>query len=309
MEFNVTINTDDNYLQHAMAMLCSLFENNKEHNIIVHVLQNNLSSNSRRNINDLSERYSQKVIYYDVDESKLEGVQFRKNRPLSKAAYYRLLLSTTLPNDIDKVLYMDCDMIVLRDLSEIFQVEIDNYALAASIDNFPYDNQHRLQLHMEADERTFCSGIMLVNLKFWRDNNVEPGLLEYAKRHREVVYLHDQDVLNYYFKKKWFLLPPKWNRQAYDIFPPDYKKFKKFDFFEYVHKPMLYHYAALDFKPWYKCILPNSQPYRYYLSKSGFENKSLENKSICHHLKCIKLSVKCIFQKYIVSRIVLSLWE
>lgn len=84
------------------------------------------------------------------------------------AAYYRLLLSSVLPQNLDKVLYLDCDMIVMRDIQEIFKIEIDNYALAATIDKFPYTEKHRLQLHMEVGERTFCSGIMLVNLKYWR---------------------------------------------------------------------------------------------------------------------------------------------
>ena len=38
---------------------------------------------------------------------------------------------------------------------------------------------------------------MLVNLEYWRKNNIESQLLEFAKRKREPVYLHDQDVLNY----------------------------------------------------------------------------------------------------------------
>ena len=306
MECNVTINTDDNYLQHTMAMLCSLFENNKGHNIIVHVMQKELSENSRANIRNLAEHYNQTAVFYNVDESKLEGVQFRKNRPLSKAAYYRLLLSSTLPSNIDKILYLDCDMIILRDISEIFRLDIGCYALAACIDRFPYDNQHRLQLQMEADERTFCSGIMLVNLKYWR---VESGLLEYAKQHRKVVYLHDQDVLNYFFKKRWFLLPPKWNRRAYAIYPPYYKIFKKFDLKEYIYEPMLFHYAALDFKPWHKSILPNSRPYRRYLILSNYENIILERRSLIQNLKSLKLTICYYFSKYITSKIILFLYK
>ena len=123
------------------------------------------------------------------------------------AAYYRLLMTSVLPKDLDKVLYLDCDMIVLRDIHEIFNIELEHYALAAISDNLPYSEQHRLQLHMEVGERTFSSGVMLINLSYWRENNVESGLLEYAKRHREEVYLHDLDVLNYYFKKNCSCFP------------------------------------------------------------------------------------------------------
>jgi len=270
VHFNVTINTDDNYIQHAMAMLCSLYENNKEHSITVHVLQKGLSNRSRSFIETLSKRYNNKVLFYNVDECQLQGVQFRKNRPLSMAAYYRLLLSSVISKDVDKVLYLDCDMIVLRDVSEIFSLELEDYALAACLDQFPYDQQHRVQLHMEVGEKTFCSGIMLVNLKYWRTHKVESGLLEYAKRHREKVYLHDQDVLNYYFKKKWFLLPPKWNHIACAPYPVKCCDYKFFDYYEYRYTPMIIHYADLGIKPWLNVACPYKNCYLKYLKKSEY---------------------------------------
>ena len=291
MNFDVTINTDDNYIQHSMAMLCSLYENNRNHHINVHVLHGGLMDKSRNYLTELAERYGNSVVFYHVDDTPLQGVQFRQNRPLSMAAYYRLLLSSVLPSNIDKVLYLDCDIIVLRDLHEIFDIELDGYALAASIDHFPYDSKHRLQLHMEADERTFCSGVMLVNLKYWRDNNVEAGLLEYAKRHRDVVYLHDQDVLNYYFRKKWFLLPPKWNCVAYSTTPPKYPLFRPFDFVEYINAPMLYHYAAVGLKPWYEMWMPNKKYYTNYLKLSGYKGVEVKKTPLLSKLKGIKQTI------------------
>ncbi len=291
MNFDVTINTDDNYIQHAMAMLDSLYENNRDHSITVHVLQKNLSEQSKEFLNVLSKRYDNKVLFYDVDESKLEGVQFRKNRPLSMAAYYRLLLSSVLPKEIDRVLYLDCDMIVLKDVSEVFSIELDDYALAASLDHFPYDHQHRLQLHMDVGERTFCSGVMLVNLKYWRLHNVEDGLLEYAKRHRKTVYLHDQDVLNYFFKKKWFLLPPKWNRVACDVNTVKCNDYKAFDYYEYRYDPMIIHYADLGIKPWLNFATPNRKYYLKYLKNSTFEPVSFQRGSFALRLKAYKAIV------------------
>lgn len=271
MEFDVVINTDDNYIQHCMAMLCSLYENNKEHTITLHVLKKHLSDNCMGEIQRLTNEYNNKCFFYTVDETLLEGVQFRSKRPLSKAAYYRLLLASVLPNEIDKILYLDCDIIVLKDLSEVFNIELNKYALAATLDNFPYTNQHRLQLHMEADERTFCSGIMLVNLKYWRDNDCEPQLLEYAKRYRKEVYLHDQDVLNYLFKKKWFLLPPKWNRVAYAHICKPSPRYRNFDYFEYRRSPMLIHYADPRLKPWLAIRTPYKNEYLKYVRLSGIK--------------------------------------
>ncbi len=274
MEFDVVINTDDNYVQHCMAMLCSLYENNKSHTITVHVLMKELSVSSKQELLRLTKTYDNECLFYTVNEKPLEGVQFRSKRPLSKAAYYRLLLASVLPKNIDKILYLDCDIIVLRDLSEVFEIELNNYALAATLDHFPYSNQHRLQLHMEADERTFCSGIMLVNLKYWREHDCEPKLLAYAKRHREVVFLHDQDVLNYVFKKKWFLLPPKWNKGAYVHLCKKNEMYKRYDYVEYRNSPMLIHYADSLLKPWLDIHSLSRNQYLKYLRLSGFKTAS-----------------------------------
>ena len=61
-----------------------------------------------------------KITIYSVDESKLEGVVFRKNRPLTKAAYYRVLLPEVLDVSIEKVLYLDCDIVVVGEVKELF---------------------------------------------------------------------------------------------------------------------------------------------------------------------------------------------
>ena len=303
MKFDIVINIDDNYMQHCMAMLCSLYENNRNHEITLHVMMKSLSEVSKNYIKEISSRYNNNCIFYTINESSLDGVQFRKQRPLSKAAYYRLLLSSILPKDLNKVLYLDCDIIIVRDISEIFCIEIDNYALAASIDEFPYSQQHRIQLHMEADERTFCSGVMLINLKYWRENKCEDGLLEYARRHRKVVYLHDQDVLNYYFKKKWFLLPPKWNKIAGRIRPGVFPNIKKFDIDDYIKRPMLYHYASNNIKPWFNAYTPEKNIYLKYLQLSGFKEIIFLDVKTWTYIKFAIKSIKYNIKLYIARLI------
>ena len=290
MILNVVINTDEKYLQHAMAMLCSLYENNRCHTIHLHVLVGILPLKSKRYIEDLSEKYDNKVFWYHIDNSKLEGVQFRKIHPLSYAAYYRLLLADVLPKDIDRILYLDCDIIVLRDISEIFNLEIDDYALAATLDSIPHSSLHRNQLHMEADERAFCSGVMLVNLDYWRMHKVTGNLLSFAKRVREPVYFHDQDALNYVFKRKWFLLPPKWNRISFNRRLPRDDRFKVFDRKEYLKVPFLIHYAG-PLKPWNKGICPLKSYYIKYLNLSGYNNVKFDDIDKKQRLKNLYITI------------------
>jgi len=270
MTYHITCNTDDNYAQHCCAMLCSLFENNKGYEFHIHILTHSLSKNNTDVLNNICLRYNSKLTISDVDESKLEGVQFRKSRPLTKAAYYRILLPEILPDNIERVLYLDCDMIVVGDLKELFDLELEGYALAATLDCMPWNSIHRKQLQFEADERSFCSGIMVINLKYWREHDAVNRLLEYSKREKCPVYLHDQDSLNYVFKKQWYLLPPKWNKPALS-FLPDVKNQLYFDTYEYVYEPKVIHYSS-SMKPWFKMSFPYSELYVKYLRMSGFLN-------------------------------------
>lgn len=301
MKLDIVINTDDNYIQHSMAMLCSLYENNKIHNITLHILSNKLTSKNKNHIIEITERYNNEYLFYQVDETILEGVQFRNKRPLTKAAYYRLMLTSLLNSKINKVLYLDCDLIILQDISELFNLEIDNYALAACLDKFPYSSKHRSQLHMEMDTRTFCSGVMLVNLDYWRKNNSEKYLIEYAKRKREEVWLHDQDVLNYLFKNKWFFLPPKWNKLAYSLLPEAHYAIKRFDIFEYIYSPIILHYADATYKPWYDIIVPNKKYYINYLKLSKYSPICFEKTDYGMKIKALKMSIKYYIKLIIIK--------
>lgn len=292
MELNIVINIDDNYIQHAMAMLCSLFDNNESNLVNIHVLTKGLTQESEEKVTALADKYSRKLFIYNVNDEILNGVQFRKTRPLTKAAYYRLLISEIIPISIDKILYLDCDLIVLDDISEIFKFDLSNYALAATLDDFPLTNQHRLQLNMEADQKTFCSGVMLINLKYWRENKVTEDLIKYAKKEKVEVHFHDQDVLNYLFKNKWFLLPPKWNRIATDTKIREKYRYRKFDLADFYERPKIIHYANLSTKPWQRTFSPCRNVYRKYLVKSGYSPKSFSQIQIAHAIKLSLITLK-----------------
>ena len=109
---HIGCSTDDNYVHHACVMLCSLLENNPDDRIVVHLLHEKLTPKNQKAISHLVERYKAEIVFHRVDTTKLAGVKFRKKRPLSLAAYYRLLLSSLLPQT-DKILYLDVDMVVL----------------------------------------------------------------------------------------------------------------------------------------------------------------------------------------------------
>lgn len=301
--YNVTCGTDDKYAQHCLAMLCSLFESNKSKKIVVHILINKLSDSYKVDLNRLANSYGNQIVFHVVDDAPFEGVQFKSKRPLTKAAYYRLKLPSIL-SDIHTVLYLDCDMIILGDIDELFDIDLTGYALAACRDSMPYTNLHRRQLNHPVGTKTFCSGIMYINLDYWRNVNSEPVCLEFARKKRNPVYLHDQDVFNFVFKNQWFMLPPKWNvsPNAGVMIDSDYCDF---DYSDSETHPCVYHYFD-KIKPWQDRFCFKKKLYLKYLEMSGCSNPYIEPKSFAEKIEAYSHALSVIYTFKIESVLPLS---
>lgn len=294
--YHVTCSTDDKYAQHCAAMLCSLFENNQDKIFCIHLLTNILSEKNRKSLEGLCLRYTNKLLIHVVNEDPLDGVQFRAKRPLTKAAYYRLLLPSILA-ELDRVLYLDCDMIILGNIAPLFELDLNGYALAACSDPMPFTDIHRLQLNHPVGTKAFCSGMMMINLAYWREHHCEETFLKFARKKREPVYLHDQDVFNYTFKGQWFQLPPKWNVSPMKVRIYD-EGFRTFDYIEYYQAPIIYHYCA-NIKPWYGCVSPKRSYYLQYLKHSGYPDIVIQKRTFTEKLIAVKEFIRVTYRNQV----------
>lgn len=271
MNIDLTCSTDDNYIQHCMAMLCSVFENNSKHKITVHVLHHDLSIKAQDFIRSLAGRYNNNVKFYDIDENEIGNVSLSENHPdLSVATYYRILLPSLLPENISRVLYLDCDVIVLRDISVLYNLNLENYGVAAVKDVTPGDDKHRRVMGLELDDRAFCAGVLMINLEYWRVHHSQQNMLEFLKKMSGKLVMEDQDMLNYEFHKKWFELPYKYGATPMAIVPLDNNQ-KWEDVKEYALTPSIIHYAA-HVKPWLDIRIPEDKWYWKYVLLSDFPN-------------------------------------
>ncbi len=299
---HLTCSTDDFYVQHCMAMLCSLFENNKESEFLVHVLMDKLSKESCQLISSLCDKHQNKALFYQIDENKMKGIalsdlQFNGRHAYSMATYYRMLLPSVLSDDIDKILYLDCDVIVLEKVDELYDLNMDDYGLAAVYDCTPYDSYHRYKMGLSLEHSGFCAGVMMINLDYWRKNNAQQKLLDYARRTWKAIYMQDQDALNYVFLNHWFMLPYKWGKTPLSIAPLDSRQ-RWFDIKEYVFEPCILHYSAF-LKPWMDVWFPMRKYYWKYVNLSGFSNPQVTKASISVKKRIYLALLRYSINKYI----------
>ena len=210
------------YSKFTGTTILSIFENTNSP-VTVHILHDDtLTQDNRENFIYVAGRYSQAVKFYNVAKLCAEKISemvrlipFAETSRLSVAALYRLLIPQLLPAEIEKIIYLDSDIIVDTDINELWKIALDGKIFAAvpeSSNGIPVKEFVPLCLKgFVKPENYFNSGVMVIDLKIFRgeEKNLMRGVA-FTGKFPELVCL-DQDVLNYLFSKNYLKLPEKFN--------------------------------------------------------------------------------------------------
>lgn len=249
---HIVVATNDGYVKHLAVMLTSLFENkHSEHPVTVHVIDGNLSFWNKRKLRGAVKRFHTEIKFMKVDESIYKDVRVRNH--LSKETYYRISIPSLLDSNINKAIYLDCDMIIKEDIANLWNISVKDHELGAVQIPGPVDRYKDLNIpeHMGY----FNAGLLLLNLRKWRANHTSDKVLHYIRNNPQKLRYMDQDALNAVLKGKWLKLHPRWNYQVHRHW---HQRFK----------PSIIHYTT-GRKPW------NGKPrfkdeYDHYLRKTDW---------------------------------------
>ncbi len=252
MRYNILCATDDKYVPYCGIMLTSLFENNKECQLFVYLMTEGLSSDSHNILKELALKYNQNINIIIVDGKKLVGCPIKQGDHVSLATYYRLLAPILIPKDIDRILYLDCDMIVNGCIQELYNTDINNTAVAAVLDEDYMTPKRYKRLDYPNEKKYFNAGMLLINLSYWRKNKVMERCFDYIHNNSERIEFHDQDTLNYVLQDEKKLISIKNNLQTGFLYINN--KFELNVMGEIINSigaPVIIHYTGPN-KPWSK---------------------------------------------------------
>jgi lipopolysaccharide biosynthesis glycosyltransferase len=141
-----------------------------------------------------------------------------------RACFLRLLLPGHVPPDVTRLIYLDGDMVVESDLSELWRMDMGS-APALAVENYssPYASHSGslAETYMEegvpADAPYCNTGFLLMNVTMWREEKLVPRMLDFVKRQAQYVRNADQDGINAVIGARWGLLDPRWNVQILTI--------------------------------------------------------------------------------------------
>ncbi|MFN8282849.1 MAG: glycosyltransferase family 8 protein [Chitinophagales bacterium] len=202
----ITINED--FIIPACVMLTSLLENNSKNPVHVHVLTNSKSYKLQL-LKRTLKRYKCENTFHVLSKETEEKISnFCISAHADFVNYYRIFLPEILDNSIEKVLYLDVDMIINADISELYNTDISAYALAAADE----ENENAVHLlNIPFEYNYFNSGVLLMNLKKFREENTIQKLSQFILENEEKLFSWDQDAFNAVLYKDRFTLDHKWN--------------------------------------------------------------------------------------------------
>lgn len=225
-EMHLLYASNDAYVPYLAASVCSLCEHNKqEKSITFHIMSLGINEENRLKLSGMIHKYGRKLVIYELGDvtEKIRFTVDTKGFDISVLA--RLFVGSTLPEQIDRVLYLDCDTIVLDSLHELFCTDLEGYLLGA-VGEPTVTKSRKASLGMDPAALYVNSGVILFHLSFWRTENAEKTVLDYYASKGGALTAPDQDAINGAFQGRIKELSPRYNYGSIEIYYP-YKTLKK----------------------------------------------------------------------------------
>ncbi|MFA9464601.1 MAG: glycosyltransferase family 8 protein [Velocimicrobium sp.] len=209
---NVAYHSSNSFAPVLGTSIASLFENNKGMNEIhVYVIEEKISKENKDKLNILEEKYNRNIHFIPMpDINKTQNLGLKKVRKdWIFNSYCRLFLDQILPKDLHRVLYLDSDVLITGDLTELWNTDITGHCAAGVIDCLGEKYYKLLGLNSKAK---YCnSGVILQNLDLWRISNIGNRIRNYVHKNGGYVFFMEQSVYNAVFQEEILILSPKYN--------------------------------------------------------------------------------------------------
>ncbi len=280
---------DNTYVQHTGVMLTSLFENNKNNSIHIHFFSADFNDENKLIIESLVKEYKQSFSFYQLDEELFKDCYVSHH--VSYATYYRVVIPQIIEPEVTKLLYLDTDIIVCKNLFDLWNTDIGNKVLGA-IKEPSFTEFERLNI--PSTNHYFNAGILIMNVTEWKKQNLTITIFLFIKSFQSKLTFWDQDALNANLYDQWMTLPPKWNQQS-ALFEMPRKKLvevygeKELD--EAMNDPCIIHYTGSS-KPWdYLNLHPFKKEYFKYLEKTVWKNYHFKNVTLTKRIQKLLMHI------------------
>ena len=245
--------------------------------VTIHLLHNSLRSLTVKRLQKIAAKYKVDLDLKQIDTDILKDFYFDKSKHYGNVMMFaRLLLSSVLP-DLDKIIYLDCDIVVLNDLQSLWNFDVSDVAVAMAPD-FTLKDKSTLNRLGITTGYYLNSGVILMNLDYWRKHDVQNRIFSYILEKGDKLIYNDQDALNSILQNEHEELHIKYNFSYYyfhRLIGVLYKE-KIHEIIEARDNPIIFHYFG-PLKPWsLGAYLPGKELFIKYQKLSGWNYKIIQ---------------------------------
>ena len=300
-KINIVFASDNNYAQHTAVAMASVLVNTKvPQRIQFYLIDDEIQPGNKEKITKTVQNLGGNIEFIKIKNSRLEDCYV--SGELSRASYFRLDIANILDENIEKIIYLDCDLLVYDDIEKMWQLDMGGKPVAATCDlgimaSARVRKQKNKFIGLPFDAPYFNAGVLIMDLKKWRDGNYAEAIIALATQNKYPN--HDQDALNKFFMNNWQEIPLRW-----DVIPPVFNLFLKIvtkpdlrkKAIEAKLNPAIFHYAG-GYKPWeYEIHDGFNDKYYEYLKLTEYKDakmpqfdKRRKNRSIKRQMLRLKM--------------------
>lgn len=300
-KINIVFASDNNYAQHTAVAMASVLVNTKvPQKIQFYLIDDEIQQENKEKITKTVQNLGGNIEFIKIKNSKLEDCYV--SGELSRASYFRLDIANILDESIEKIIYLDCDLLVYDDIEKMWQLDMGGKPVAATCDlgimaSARVRKQKNRFIGLPFNAHYFNAGVLMMDLKKWRDGNYAEAVIALATQNKYPN--HDQDALNKFFMNNWQEIPLRW-----DVIPPVFNLFLKIvtkpdlrkKAIEAKLNPAIFHYAG-GYKPWeYEIHNGFNEKYYEYLKLTEYKDakmpqfdKRRKNRSIKRQMLRLKM--------------------
>lgn len=294
----VIASSDDNYAYPLGIMFISLLENTKNpERFHLFVIDGGITEKKKKNLQIEVNKRSSQLTFLTINDEIYTN--FPTIAHISAPAYYRISIPELFHESVTRAIYLDCDLIIKNDLQVLWDIDLEGNAIAAA-ENISSSTFKASGLK-QSDY--FNSGVMIIDLDKWRENNIPNKVRKFKTEHPELICTNDQCALNGVFKGQWKRLPLNWNFQSglYRSSTQTKRIIEKDDSTNPIWSPFIIHYIGW-YKPWLTpCYHPLASEYDRYRMMSSFCEEAISHMDTSKKGNFFSLAKKR-FRKYIWKR-------
>ena len=305
--------SDERFLPVLLASAESLFTENTENPVRLHILSDGISEGGKEKLSRLAERFHQELCFYPLTEESFRGDAFHLTKDWPRAAVARLRIEKILPESLERVLYLDCDTMVRGDLSPLFSMDMKGMWAGGVCECM--DENYLRSLGLSGGGCYINSGVILYELSACRREKLSErlgALMEGpAKRYK----YPDQDAINVSMQGHILSLPFRTNllSQPLAFSFRDYERYRdgrlpysEREYEEAKKDPLIVHFAGgfAYARPWYQnCRHPYREEFLQYYRRNGGENFGRDNRNKKQRLVALLFALPLPFLKLPLLRL------